>query len=641
MFSSQHNIPKHHIRISARPDAEEIQTILTKAQKSPGVKNCFTWTEEQSKQPYTITIHCPDKPGMEPEWWMHGGPNGTESMLWYYRTNDFAVVFKQMNQTLGVSNDPNDTTGKLFGQALSDHLKPQSTGYIAPGMTQSKQTDEGQSGRPPLVKLLSGSLAYRPLSAHLQTASQEAATGKLAIESMFGNGAVFFNQGVPIHATTDLQQGLEALLHMFTWQDGKVSFTPSTKAEVNSINMPVQQILYRGAELIESIGFLQDYEISEQSVLKRANSSLSEKEFERIVLEGPPLGLDLQKRFYQCVDGSKALRDIAASLALSDTQWISVVCNMIKLGLIQSPNGKTFTPPQFSPNTNSQVITGNMAVPANMNKAMQSQTFDNMRYNIPPHMMDTSSMNKSGENTADMPKNNPGFSSGSSLSTAPFGGTISGTSSTFGAMFPAGSHSPAVEAFMSSSTQSHQKLSALHVGIQSSEVKFEQNKAQAVYNALVDPQSRIMSQEALLFFLEKEFQRAFHFGSIFSLIVFSIKPPTQNESAAQTMKAINTTIGAIGRIKADVDIFGHFGEKGYAIIMPNSDSHAASLLVDKIVTNLTKFAPELTQFRPVIHFGIASVPKDSKTIQGLMNCSQQAMLEASKRGITRLTFGEK
>ncbi|MDX2104877.1 MAG: DUF4388 domain-containing protein [Candidatus Melainabacteria bacterium] len=639
MFSSQHNIPKHHIRINARPDAEEIQTILTKAQKSPGVKNCFTWTEEQSKQPYSITIHCPDKPGMEPEWWMHGGPNGTESMLWYYRTNDFAVVFKQMNQTLGVSNDPNDTTGKLFGQALSDHLKPISTGYIAPGMTQPKPTEDGQSGRPPLVKLLSGSLAYRPLSSHLQTASQEAATGKLAIESMFGMGSVFFSQGVPIHATTDLQQGLEALLHMFTWQDGKVSFTPSSRAEVNSINMPVQQILYRGAELIESIGFLQDYEISEQSVLKRANSNLSEKEFERIILEGPPLGLDLQKRFYQCIDGSKALRDIAGSLALSDTQWISVVCNMIKLGLIQSPNGKTFTPPQFAPPSNNQVITGNMTIPQNMNKAMQSQTQDNMRFGIPPHMMDTSSMNTTMDKTADIPRNNQGFSSGPNPPISPFGGTASGTG-TFSAMFPSGGHSPAVEAFMSSSTQSHQKLSALHVGIQNSEVKFEQNKAQAVQSALLNPQSRIMSQEAFLYFLEKEFQRAFHFGSIFSLVVFSIKPPPQKENAAQTMKAVNMTIGAIGRIKSEVDILGHFGDKGYAIIMPNSDSHAAAVLVDKIVTNLTKFSPELSQYRPVLHFGTASVPKDSKTIQGLMNCAQQAMIEASKRGITRLTYGE-
>ncbi len=639
MFSSQHNLPKHHIRIDARPDAEEIQAILTKAQKLPGVKNCFTWTEEHTKQPYTITIHCPDKPEMEPEWWMHAGPNGTESMLWYYRTNEFAVVFKQMNQTLGVSNDPNDTTGKLFGQALSDHLKPVSSTYISPGSTQPKQVDDGQGGRPPLVKLLSGSLAHRPLSSHLQLASQEAATGKLAIESMFGNGAVYFSQGVPIHATTDLQQGLEALLHMFTWLDGKVSFTPSTRAEVNSISMPVQQILYRGAELIESIGFLQEYEIAEQSILKRANNSLSEKEFERVILEGPPLGLDLQKRFYQCVDGSKPVRDIAAVLALTDTQWISVVCNMIKLGLIQSPSGKTYVAPQFVPPNSNQINTGNMALP-NMNKAMQSQTQDNLKYAIPPHMMDTSSINKNLDHTGDIPRSSATFPSNGNIPNNIFGSTTSGTSSTFGTTFQSGGHSPAVEAFMSSSTQSHQKLSALHVGIQTNEVKFEQNKAQGILTSLLDPQTRILSQAAFLFFLEKEFQRAFHFGQIFSLVVFSIKTPPQSEGAAQTMKAVNMTIGAIGRIKSEVDIFGHYGDKGYAIIMPHSDSHAAAVLVDKITTNLFKFSPELSQYRPVLHFGTASVPKDSKTIQGLMSCAQQAMVEASKRGITRLTYGE-
>lgn len=625
MFSSQHNIPKHHHRIDARPDSEAIQTMLGKSQKSMGVKHCFTWTEEASRQTYTITIHIPEKHGSEPEWWMHGGPNGTENMLWYYRTTDFAVVFKQMNQTLGVSNDPNDPTGKMFGQALSDHLKPMAHSFIAPGSTQATASkDDSLSGRPPLVKLLSGNLSYRPLSSHIQVASQEGATGKLTLDSNFGNGAVYFQQGVPIHATTDMQQGLEALLQMFTWQDGKVSFTPSTKAEINSINIPVQQILYKGAELIEGIGFLQEYEISDQTVLKRAMSSLTEKEFERIVLEGPPLGLDLQKRFYQSIDGSKSLSNLAATLALSDTQWIAVVCNLIKLGLVQTPNGRTFSPQQY--------------IPAN---SPTHSNVDNSKYGIPPHMQETASLSIQIDNTADIPRQGGGFASGQHVPVGSFGSTTGGTGSTFGAMFPsAGGHSPAVEAFMSSTTASHQKLAAVHVGIQTNEVKFDQNKANAVWSALLDPQSRILSQEAFFFFLEKEFQRAFNLNSILSLVVFSIKQPPPNEQAAQTMKAVNMTIGAIGRIKSEVDIFGHFGDKGYALIMPSSDSHQASLLVDKITTNLTKFSPELSQYRPVLHFGIASVPKDAKNIQGLMNCAQVSMVEASKRGITRLTYGE-
>ncbi len=626
MFSSQHNLPKHHHRIEARPDSEEIQVLLTKSLKSPGVKNCFTWTEDSTKQTYTISIHVPEKHGNEPEWWMHGGPNGTENMLWYYRTNDYAVVFKQMNQSLGVSNDPNDPSGKLFGQALGDHLKPVSTGYIAVGSTQqTAPKDDSQAGRPPLVKLMSGSLSIRPLSSHIQIGSQEGATGKLSLESMFGNGAVYFYQGVPIHATTDLHQGLEALLQMFTWQDGKVSFTPNTKADINSINIPVQQILYRGAELIESIGFLQEYEISDSTILKRANSSLTEKEFEKTVLEGPPLGLDLQKRYFQCIDGSKSLRDVAASLALTDTQWISVVCNLIKLGLIQTPDGRVFSQQNF--------VTANSPAKSAM---------DNSKYGIPPNMLEsTGSLNLVNDNTADIPRQGQGFTTGQNAQVSPFGSTTGGTGSAFGTMFPTGQgHSPAVEAFMSSNTISQQKLAAVHIGIQMSEVRFEQSKAQAVWTALIDPESRILSQEAFMFFLEKEFQRAFHFSSVLSLVAFSIKQPPAGEQATQTMKAVHMTLGAIGRIKSEVDLFGHFGEKGYALLMPNSDSYNASLLVDKITTNLTKFSPELSQNRPVLYFGIASVPKDSKNVQGLITCSQSAMVEASKRGITRLTFGE-
>lgn len=656
MFSQQHNIPKQHYRVEHYPDIKELKKFVEQAESIKGVKHCFCWREQEIKKTLTISILFAVKGGGDPEWWMHEDTEFGPRMLWFYRSRDLSIIYPQVLEAVGAPNPYKDEQQQVIGGSLTDRLGNISQKYATPGATGPAPPPIPPSNRPPLAKLLSGTLEQRAFSAILQTAHQEDASGKLAIESPMGEGVVFFMHGVPEHATTPNQNGVEALIELFTWPEGKVTFNQNAKNETISIQQSVEQIIYRGAQLIENIAFLQENGINELSQLRRIPAQITEKEFEKRILEGPPLGLDLQKTFFQNVDGSRSLQDIATFLSLAPSQWVAICVNLLRLGLLITPDGKSIqfvlqsqtlsgpsppgTPPippqgQFGRSSDHQAITGSF------------------QKNPPPNGPGAPTGSTSGSWNLHGQSISGTFSSGSQSTSGSFNSSGQSTpatppmppSSVFsGGMPPAANAganmaSPAVEAFLTAST-TLQDLDTIHIGVQTNEVRADKNAVKAVYSALCEAETGILTFEAMQFFLDREMARSFRQGTGFSLIVFSIKPRSETRRTMLASKVVSLIISAIGKIKHDVDVLGHFGEKGYAIIVPNASSSQAGSLVDKITTNLTKFAPELSQNRPNFYFGIASAPNDAQDIDTLIVNAHKAMLEASKRNITRVQYGD-
>lgn len=614
------------------------------------------------KKTLTLSILFPIKGAGDPEWWMHEDTEFGPRMLWFYRSRDLSIIYPQVLAAVGAPNPfTNEEQAPVIGGSLTDRLGNMSQKYNTPGATGPAPPAAPPSNRPPLAKLLSGTLEQRPISAILQTAHQEDATGKLIIEAPMGEGIVHFMHGVPEHATTPSQTGVEALIELFTWPQGKVLFTQGSKSDTVSIHQTVEQILYRGAQLIDNIGFLQENGINELSQLKRVPAAITEKEFEKRILEGPPLGLDLQKTFFQNVDGSRSLQDIATFLSLAPSQWVAICVNLLRLGLLVTPDGKSIqfmlqsqtlsgptppgTPPippqgQFGRSSDHQAITGsfsrnpppngpggNPPLPGSTSGTWHTQstsgswnTHGGTSGSFSTSQSTSGSFNSSGQPTPPMPPANvfagavpPGASSGPMAS-------------------------PAVEAFLTASA-THQEIDTIHIGVQTTEVRADKNAVKSVLAGLCEKETGILTFEALQFFIDKEMTRAFRQGTGFSLVVFSVKLRSEKRGIPAS-KVVSLILSSINKLKQDIDMIGHFGEKGYAIIIPNGNSSQAAALVDRITTNLTKFAPELAQNRPTFYFGIASVPHDAQDVGALITNAHKAMLEASKRNITRLQFSD-
>ena len=155
---------------------------------------------------------------------------------------------------------------------------------------------------------------------------------------------------------------------------------------------------------------------------------------------------------------------------------------------------------------------------------------------------------------------------------------------------------------------------------------------------MLDERLGILNAEAFQFLLEREFARAFRFGSEFSLITFCIKLGI--ERSDMPISAVAMLTGAVEKIKREVDMFGLFGTSTFAIVLPYANSSQSCQFVDRLVADLPQLAPGLAEFRPVLYCGIANVPQDARELRALVQSSQLAMLEAVKSNVVRMRFCE-
>jgi len=178
---------------------------------------------------------------------------------------------------------------------------------------------------------------------------------------------------------------------------------------------------------------------------------------------------------------------------------------------------------------------------------------------------------------------------------------------------------------------------SLQIGVPQEVVTFNSALTERVLASMIRTDSGIFKHDALMFFLEREFARAFRFSNSFTLMSMCI---TSANGSVMSSDPIQSLVTALDNMKRDIDMFGHFGERGFGLILPNIDSAQACGFADRVLQTLPQQVPQLAQFAPMLHFGIAAVPTDAKDITSLIAASQQAMMEAARRNVTRVRYSE-
>ncbi len=153
------------------------------------------------------------------------------------------------------------------------------------------------------------------------------------------------------------------------------------------------------------------------------------------------------------------------------------------------------------------------------------------------------------------------------------------------------------------------------------------------------PETGILTQDAFEFLLEREFSRAFRFGSTFTFMPFCITVEATGWPVLP-VELISLFTRTINQLRRDVDLFGHFGDRGFAFLLPNVEAVHASSLAERIVETLPESLPQFSEYSPTLHFGIASVPKDATDLAKVVAAAQESMFEAASRKVTFLRFAD-
>ncbi len=537
-----------------------------------------------------------------------------------------------------------------------------------------------EPSQPSITQQLTGSLKEKPISFLLQMADHYEATGQLQIGGFQYTVTIQFGLGKPIHAFSPFNTGTEAILELFTWQDGKCSFTEGIQPQTPSVEESAPQILTLGDEYIRNMEFLQKLEITELSFLLRSPGKLSDAELEKTLLNGAPLNMKSQKEFYGNIYGTLNIKDIAQKMELSESRWMAIVANLLNLGLILTPTGKRLdetgynVPAKPKPKPTAPQELKAMVAHDQQDHAGPSGTWPASPSGTWPTVPNAGTAPLMPPSTvfggSAPPLQPPSFGTppaATPQSNSPDNSWLGpnaqqATTHTFPTVhlpktqqpLPQQSHSqlpPVTEPTSNQNTAPPpppmpppmgalaQAQKSFHLGIPQEIVTFDSALTEQMLAKMIRSETGILTHDAMLFFLEREFARAFRFSNSFTLMSFCITISATGWPVMPT-DSMASLMGALNQMRRDVDMFGHFGERGFAFILPNVDGAQACGLVDRISQTLPQSVPHLSQFAPILHFGIASVPGDAKDVPTLVIESQQAMMEAAKRNVTRLRFSE-
>jgi len=93
---------------------------------------------------------------------------------------------------------------------------------------------------------LSGKVTAMPPHELIQSLASNQKTGVLRLETRFGRGELFLDNGNPIHATFEGIDGAEAVYLMFALDDGTFDFRSGVKATVKTIETNTSSLLLEG-----------------------------------------------------------------------------------------------------------------------------------------------------------------------------------------------------------------------------------------------------------------------------------------------------------------------------------------------------------------------------------------------------------
>lgn len=447
--------------------------------------------------------------------------------------------------------------------------------FTAPGMPSPVAAPQPNVDNIEALMALAGNLSEKPIQWLLMAAQHYEVTGRLQVGLAACPVNLQFGLGRPLHAQSPFCVGPEAIMDLFIWKDGKVKFETGKHPDHVTVQESVEDLITRGEAYAESLAFLEAHGINEMSFLVRPPTRPAPGEIEERLKKGQPIDFNVQMEFYSNIYGTRNIKDTAEKLSLVPSRWTSITANLLQLGILLTPDGKSV-----------QTIVDERAV-----ELKSTAEFDALR--LP-------------DSAAPKPQAEPLTNLWQTKATV---------------------HQPRPIQYEVTMTPA----SMAKVGVSNHIVTLDAADHNRVLAMLSSPDDGIYTFEAVQFFLAKEFTRACRFKTMLTLVLLSIRT---NESMVSPV--VSTLVTAtVSRIKRDVDLFGHFGPQSYALILPHVESNQACLLVDRINSELLEITPDLQQHNVSLHFGLASVPGDTSEINGLVKAAQVAMFHATSNQLLR------
>jgi Domain of unknown function (DUF4388) len=176
---------------------------------------------------------------------------------------------------------------------------------------------------------LEGSIRQFSLPDIVQFLSAASKTGKLGlVDDSAAEGAIFFDDGVVVHAEVGARDGEEAFFELVRWRDGSFDFSPGEPPPRKSVHQHSTILLMEGARRNDEWGLLSE-EIPDTDLIPefvRPDESQTGKQITLNTSEWMVLAK---------IDGERSLKDIAKEAGLSEYQVCRLLYPLVRNRLIR------------------------------------------------------------------------------------------------------------------------------------------------------------------------------------------------------------------------------------------------------------------------------------------------------------------
>jgi GGDEF domain-containing protein len=162
---------------------------------------------------------------------------------------------------------------------------------------------------------------------------------------------------------------------------------------------------------------------------------------------------------------------------------------------------------------------------------------------------------------------------------------------------------------------------------------------QGVIKNLIRPETGIFTYPAFIYLLDQEYLRYEYFNTPFSLLVFSIGQRKGDKVESLQMLAVRRAMQRISVVKRAVDMLGHYETFDYAMLLPNTNSAAASALATRIADVLREapLSSDMDLRSLALAFGVATVPEDCQELDKVLLAARKAR-DKAKYGTQRVVL---
>ncbi|HEY9777774.1 MAG TPA: DUF4388 domain-containing protein [Planktothrix sp.] len=312
----------------------DIHYLLSQALEDRGHSFEICWTPPGYIHEYVLSVEANTRGG-DAQWKMFQGLSQDSKPLWTYISCDVLLVYNLVNSTASDQNkaaldkqqseNPSTSASNISALVRRD---------VTSTTTSSNPTVAVGGGKKP--QALAGDLSMVQMPTLLQSILMAKMTGVLDCEDPDGRGRsqVFFVDGQAMHCVASDSYGEEGVLELLSWKDGTFNFKAGETNEVRTIKKPLDSLLLQGMTLIDNAAYLANLGVTTESHLVMLHQDLADADMEAIAKKGAPVAMQKQKQMYRAISPDKSLQDILEKLIWPRSQWVPVLCNLMKTELV-------------------------------------------------------------------------------------------------------------------------------------------------------------------------------------------------------------------------------------------------------------------------------------------------------------------